>query len=115
VTARGALTTSIEVEDQRFTADVSRPSTTFEVRRNWFPRWTATVDGRPAAITKDEHGFMLITASEPGTHLDVVYGVDRWDWLGRLLLIAGIGTAVVALGRPRRFERLIGIDSPAAG
>lgn len=57
---------------------------------------------------------MVITASEPGTHLEVVYGVDAWDWLGRLLLVAGIGIAAVALGRPRRFERLLGIESPAA-
>ncbi len=115
VTASGAETTSIDIEDQRFTADVSQPSRTFEARRNWFPRWTATVDGRPASITKDEHGFMVITASEPGTHLEVVYGVDGWDWLGRMLLAAGIGTAVAALGRPRQFERLLGVEPPAAG
>jgi hypothetical protein len=114
ITADGAQTTAIEVENQRYSADVSEPATTFEVRRNWFPRWTATVDGKPASISKDENGYMIVTSATPGTHVEVVYGVDAWDWLGRLLLVIGIASAAVAIVQPRRVERLLRIE-PASG
>jgi hypothetical protein len=112
ITADGADTTVIDIENQRYVATVSDPSTTFQIRRNWFPRWTATVDGQPASVAKDENGFMTVTSAEPGTHVEVVYGVDGWDWLGRILLVAGIGSAAVAIVQPRRVERLLRIEQP---
>jgi hypothetical protein len=114
ITADGAQTTAIEVENQRYSAHVSEPVTTFEVRRNWFPRWTATVDGKRASVAKDENGYMTVTSATPGTHVEVVYGVDGWDWLGRLLLMIGIASAAVAIVQPRRVERLLRIE-PASG
>ncbi len=111
ITAEGAETTSIDIENQRFSADVSAPSATFEIRRNWYPRWTATVDGTPATITKDDNGYMVVTSETPGTHVEVVYGVDGWDWLGRVLLVLGIAVAAVAILQPRRVERLLRLDS----
>ncbi len=111
ITAEGATTTAISIENQRFSADVSAPTTTFEVRRNWFPRWTATVDGHPAAVSKDEHGYMVVTSSTPGTHIEVVYGVDGWDWLGRVLLALGVAVAAGAIVQPRRIERRLGIEN----
>jgi hypothetical protein len=113
ITAEGAETIDIDIQNQRFAATVSEPVTTFNVRRNWFPRWTATVDGQPATITKDENGFMTVTSSEPGTRVEVVYGVDGWDWIGRILFVVGIGIAAAAIAQPRRFERLLRIE-PAA-
>jgi hypothetical protein len=111
ITAAGAETTSIEIENQRFTADVSQPVTTFEVRRNWFPRWTAIVDGNPATVAKDGNGYMVVTSDTPGTHVEVVYGVDGWDWLGRVLMVLGIASAAVAVVQPRRVERLLRLES----
>ncbi len=72
----------------RFDATVSEASSNFEIRRNWFPRWTATVDGQPADDSKDENGFMTVTSAVPGTRIELIYGVDGWDWLGRILLVA---------------------------
>ena len=110
ITADGADTTEIAIQNQRFSATVSEPSTTFQIRRNWFPRWTATVDGHPAKITKDENGFMTVTSAVPGTQVEVVYGVDGWDWLGRILLVVGIAGAAIAIVQPRRIERLLGTE-----
>lgn len=109
ITAAGAQTTGIAIDDQHFSADVSAPSTTFEIRRNWFPRWTATVDGEPATISKDANGYMVVTSATPGTHVEVNYGVDGWDWLGRVLLVLGIAGAAIAIVQPRRVERLLRI------
>jgi hypothetical protein len=110
ISADGAQTTAIEIDDQHYSADVSQPSMSFEVRRNWFPRWSATVDGKPASITKDDHGYMVVSSETPGTHVEVVYGVDGWDWLGRALLVLGIASAAVAIVQPRRVERLLRIE-----
>jgi hypothetical protein len=110
ISAEGAQTTAIEIDDQRYSAVVSQPSTTFEIRRNWFPRWTATVDGHPASIAKDENGYMLVTSEVSGTHVEVVYGVEGWDWLGRVLLVLGIAIAAIAIVHPRRIERLLRME-----
>ena len=110
VTAAGATTDSIEIANQHFTAEMSQPSSTFEVRRNWFPRWTATVDGKPATIAKDDDGYMRITAATPGTRVDVIYEADTWDWLARIVLLAGIAGAAIALVQPRRVERFLRIE-----
>lgn len=110
ITALGTDTMSISMENQRFSADVAEPATMFQIRRNWFPRWTATVDGKAASIAKDENGYMVVTASNPGTHVEVVYEVDGWDWLGRVMLLAGIAGAAIAIVQPRRVERLLRIE-----
>ncbi|MEZ4507480.1 MAG: hypothetical protein R2848_16920 [Thermomicrobiales bacterium] len=54
---------------------------------------------------------MTVTASEPGTRVELVYGVDGWDWLGRILLLAGMASAAVAIVQPRRVERFLKIES----
>lgn len=115
ITASSASTTSIEIDNQHFEADMSQPVSTFEVSRNWFPRWTATVDGKSATITKDNHGYMVVTSATPGTHLEMIYRVDDWDWLGRILLILGLASAAIAIVQPRRVEQLFRIESTRPG
>ena len=110
ITADGAETTEISIQNQQFSATVSAPSSTFQIRRNWFPRWYATADGQAAEITKDENGFMTVPSAVPGTQVEVVYGVDGWAWLGRILLIAGVMCAAIAIVQPRRVERLLRIE-----
>lgn len=116
VTATGTETTSVSIGNQEISAAVAAPATTFEVRRNWYPRWQATVDGNSAEISKDENGYMVVTASTPGTHLEVTYAVDWMDWLGRLLLVAGLAGVAVALVKPSVFDqflRTVGATVPA--
>src|SRR5215218_795577 len=112
VTADGAETTEIAIDNQQIAATVSEPSSNFHIRRNWFPRWSATVDGQPAEVTKDENGFMTVTSTAPGTRVELVYGVDGWDWFGRVLLVLGLASAAVAIVQPRRVERLLRFDQP---
>ncbi|MCA9858733.1 MAG: hypothetical protein KC438_03385 [Thermomicrobiales bacterium] len=113
VTAEGATTTEIDVQNQQIRATVSEPSANIQVRRNWFPRWSATIDGQPAMVLKDEHGFMTVLSSSPGTEIALVYRVDAWDWLGRMFLLMGIGIAAAFLLQPRRFEKHLGLRGPS--
>lgn len=110
VTGESANIVAITVENQRITAETDRPTSTFVVRRNWFPRWSASVDGRPATIIARDDGYMEIQAGSPGTQLEVVYGVDRYDWLGRLLLILGVAGAAAAIVQPQRLEHLLRLE-----
>ncbi|MEZ4532580.1 MAG: hypothetical protein R2855_16425 [Thermomicrobiales bacterium] len=40
---------------------------------------------------------MTVTASQARHRVELVYGVDGWDWLGRILLLAGMASAAVAI------------------
>ncbi len=71
-----------------------QPSTEFAIRHNWFPRWSATVDGQPATISKTDDGSMRVEAGQPGETVKVSYRVDGWDWLGRLALLVGVLIAI---------------------
>jgi hypothetical protein len=109
VRASGAEVEVLDFDDHSIAAAASQPVGAFEVRHNWFPRWRAWIDGVEATITRDDGGYMQITADEPGTALRLRYVVDTWDWLGRVL--AGIGVLAVAgslWGRPFDQVRSIG-------
>jgi hypothetical protein len=98
---------SIEAfEDHVIEGVTSAPAREILARHNWFPRWSARVEGESASIVKNDVGYMDITAAEPGTDISVEYRVDRWDWLGRVFCVAGIvlsGAWVAGRspGRPR--------------
>jgi len=97
LTAAGSELLEPGIENERLQGVASSPQGTFEVRHNWFPRWQATVDGEGASIEKDDAGYMFVTADAPGTRLVLTYRVDRWDWLARVALLAGVVATVLLL------------------
>ena len=80
---------SVAVSNGRIEATFDEGNGQIIVRQNWFPRWTATVNGEPATVTRAEDGTMSIAAPAGPAHLVLVYGVTGWDWLGRIC--AGVG------------------------
>jgi hypothetical protein len=72
------------------------------IRRNWFPRWSATVNGKSVPITQTEDGYMTVPIPEGPASIDLTYVVDRWDWLARLMCLIGLA-AVVTLLLPTRW------------
>jgi hypothetical protein len=67
------------------------------IRRNWFPRWTATVNGRPATIERTADNYMTVAIPPGSIRVDLRYGVDALDWLARAMSLAGAAAVLAAL------------------
>lgn len=60
------------------------------VRQNWFPRWQADVNGEPAAITREDSGYMSIEVPDGGAEITLHYGVTTLDWIARAMSVVGV-------------------------
>ena len=101
-------TTSVAIGDGLIVATGDSQGGEATVARNWYPRWRATVNGEPAPITRTDDGYMAVPVPSGPVRLEVTYGVDGWDWLGRGISLAGLVGVVgmVVAGRGGRATRL---------
>lgn len=104
VTAGDQNATSIEATDDRITATLDGPGGAVLVRRNWHPRWHATVNGAPVVTRRGDGGYTLIQVPSGTVRLEMTYVVDRLDWLGRLIALAGAAAVLwlLFIGKDRR-------------
>ncbi len=65
---------------------IARAPTTYLVRESWHPRWTATLDGRPARIRRVTPDFMAIDVPAGEHHLHLSFERPGWQWALWLLL-----------------------------
>jgi hypothetical protein len=106
VTMGGANASSFSISSDRITATGTSGGTPILVRRNWFPRWKATVNGKPAAVTETSDGYMTVAAPPGQVDLELRYVVDRWDWIARVLAALGVLLCLAAMA-PARWLRPI--------
>ena len=93
---------SVMIEDQHMSADFTDGPGDILVKVNWFPRWSATVNGESAEIERAEGGYMRIVAPPGPVELKLTYELTMLDWFNRFLAVIGFClTACVALGWPR--------------
>ncbi|CAA9560220.1 MAG: hypothetical protein AVDCRST_MAG73-3633 [uncultured Thermomicrobiales bacterium] len=102
----GTAPDTAEIGPQRITLRGTSDGGELLVRHNWFPRWRATVNGESAAISRTEDGFMAVPVPAGPAEVELVYGVDGWDWVARGLVALG-GIVLLAAcrwrdGRPHR-------------
>ena len=95
VTRGDQIATALDDNGQRLTATIPTGNGSVLVRRTWHPRWRAEVDGEPAAIARVEGGYMRVAAPVGAVRLDLVYVVDRWDWVARIAAFGGLLAAAV--------------------
>lgn len=96
VTLAGVPAESMTLADQSVGAVGMSSGGTAVVRRNWFPRWRATVNGEAVPITETADGYMAIPIPSGRAEIELRYIVDRWDWLGRAMCGSGL-VLVIAL------------------
>jgi len=101
VTSDGGTTVESSIGNERITAAIEGNAGTLNVRETWFPRWTATVNGEPADIARDASGQMQIEIPAGRVSLEVVYGVDALDILGRVGSIVGLLLTLLLVSLPR--------------
>ena len=77
-------------DNQRITASSSSPGSPVLVRSNWYPRWSATVDGDPAPVSRRADGYIEVLPALPGSSLEMRYDVQALDWVARGMAAAGI-------------------------
>jgi hypothetical protein len=94
VTANQQNAVSSDIGNQHLSAQVSSDGGTARIRRNWFPRWTATVNGHPTPITETEDGYMTVPIPAGDARISLTYAVDGWDWVGRVAAVLGL--AIIA-------------------
>lgn len=87
----------ITIENQSITATFESAQGIVEVRRNWFPRWSAYADGQQVDVTRTGNGFMEIRVPEGTQTIELRYAVTWIDWLGRIAAVLGL-VAVVSFG-----------------
>jgi hypothetical protein len=94
--------TAFDYTNEEISATGEGSGGTATIRRNWFPRWSAAVNGEGVPISETDDGYMTVPIPEGQTALELNYLADGWDWLARLLSAAGFA-AVVFLLLPRRW------------
>ena len=97
VTRGEAQPIDISIGNQEIQARLEDGAGAIVVRRNWFPRWEATVNGSPAAITPRADGYMQIDAPPGPVDLELRYAVTGVDWLARLASLLGFAGLVALL------------------
>lgn len=91
--------TSLTIDDGEIEATFPSASGVVEIRRNWFPRWTAWADGQDIPVERTDNGYMQVTVPEGTKSLVLRYGVTNADWFARWGVVVGVA-GLVALAMP---------------
>jgi hypothetical protein len=100
VTVGSTNAESESVTDQQIDAVGTSTGGVAKIRRNWFPRWRAWVNGRSVPVTETADGYMTVSVPSGRVEIELKYVVDRWDWVARAMCVAGLAMVVV-LAVPR--------------
>ncbi len=85
------------------TASAATPGT---VALAWSPKWQASVNGRAVAVKRTTDGLVTVDLPAGESHVDLSYGSDGWDAIGRLVSVATFILAIALVVRDRRTRRL---------
>lgn len=90
----------VTIENERMVASFGEGSGDITIRRNWFPRWHATINGSDVPIMRTVEGYMKVTAPPGNAELQLTYDVTGADWVARLCAAGGLMVIVlIVLGR----------------
>jgi hypothetical protein len=103
VTFGGHPAAQVSVDNEQITADGNGGDAL--IRRNWFPRWRAAVNGRAAAITETDDGYMQVAVPPGPAHLTLSYVLEPLDVAGRFAGVGGIVLLGILLAGGRCWRR----------
>ena len=83
VTVDGVAPVTIDIGNQQIFASGGGDGGVALVRRNWFPRWRAEVNGVAVPVDRAAGGYMAVGVPAGPYTLRLEYGLDAIDWLAR--------------------------------
>jgi len=109
ITSTDATVVDPSVGNQTISAIIDGAGGTVTVSETWFPRWRATVNGKSVPVGRDEFGRMTVVVPAGPVALDLVYGVDAIDWVGRIAAVLGLLLAILLILWRRPFRAIAGV------
>jgi hypothetical protein len=89
VTWPGAIP-DIIASNHRVTANGTSDGGSALIRRNWHPRWQASVNGRAARVERRSDGYMEVAVIKGWNEIQLLYVLDAWDRIGRACVLLGL-------------------------
>jgi 4-amino-4-deoxy-L-arabinose transferase-like glycosyltransferase len=102
--AGGRHPDALQISNHRITAEGTSGGGEAFVRRNWFPRWQAAVNGRAVPIVQTADGYMTVPVPPGRVRLTLTYALLPVDLAARIAAAIG-GAIVLALIAPGRIPR----------
>ncbi len=112
ITNGTTVPSTVKIDNERIAASFSEGTGDITIRRNWFPRWHATINGSAVPITRTADGYMKVAAPPGNAELLLTYDVSGADWIARLCAAVGVAAVIfMAIGRwmPSRMTRFRGL------
>ncbi|MGI8403371.1 MAG: hypothetical protein ACR2OE_01130, partial [Thermomicrobiales bacterium] len=82
--------TSVSIDNEHISASFDDGSGEILMRRNWFPRWQATVNGKVVPIQRTVDGYMSIKVPSGNAVVQLTYAVNGADWIARICALVGV-------------------------
>jgi hypothetical protein len=101
VTLAGRTPDALDIANGSIVATGTSAGGDAVIRRNWFPRWRAEVNGHTTPIVESDDGYMRVPIPAGRVELNLRYELDRFDVAGRAAALAG-GALLVFFFRKRR-------------
>lgn len=113
ISGSGMTAANVSFSDERIQTTVSGIGGPLTIRETWFPRWRATVNGRPVPVQRDDRGGMTIEVPPGTSRIELRYAVNQVDWLGRILSAAAVIMIALLVLWPRAWHVLLRIVRPS--
>jgi hypothetical protein len=95
----GIKTKSV-VEPGHITVELDAPApagSALMVSENYYPGWTATIDGKPAAVHRADLSLMGVPLPAGATKVELTFASASYE-RGKLITLIGIGLALLVIG-----------------
>jgi hypothetical protein len=109
-TLDGSQPASLDVSDNGETMRVQFDdvaSGTVTVRKNWFPRWQATVNGERVPVARAEDGYMEIAVPAGDVEVELRYGMTPADIAARALAAMSTIAVIVLVAGAKPIRRWV--------
>jgi hypothetical protein len=102
VTLAGGAPARLAIANNSITAEGTSAGGDAVIRRNWFPRWQATVNGSATPIVHTADGYMRVGIPAGAVRLELTYVLDRIDVAARVLGLLGLAALALLASGARR-------------